>query len=74
MKLKDTGFWDLFLARIKKMILDMTSVKFEFVVFVGYAMWAGKIPPIYALPAMMVALGMREYVDFIQKKNGGGPG
>jgi hypothetical protein len=71
MKLKDTGFGALLLARIKKMVLDMTSVKFEFVVFVGYAMWAGKIAPLYALPAMMLALGMREYVDFMDKKNGG---
>jgi hypothetical protein len=71
MKLKDTSFGSLLIARIKKMVLDMTSVKFEFVVFVGYAMWAGKITPLYALPAMMLALGMREYVDFMDKKNGG---
>lgn len=71
MMLKDTSFGSLVLARIKKMILDMTSVKFEFVVFVGYAMWEGKIAPIYAIPAMMIGLGMREYVDFIEKKNGG---
>jgi hypothetical protein len=69
MQLRDTTFKDLFLARIKKTVLDMTSVKFEFVVFLGYAMWVGKVPPIYALPAMMIALGMREYVDFFQKKN-----
>jgi hypothetical protein len=69
MQLKDIAFRDLFIARIKKMILDMTSIKFEFVIFIGYAMWAGKVEPIYALPAMMVALGMREYVDFFQKKD-----
>lgn len=70
MQLKDLGFWNLLYARIKKLILDMTSVKFEFVIFVGYCIWAGKIPPIVGLPTMMVALGMREYVDFLDKKNG----
>jgi len=71
MKLKDIGFWELIKARVKKMILDMTSVKFEFVVFIGYAIWAGKIAPIVGLPVMMAALGMKEYVDFKQKSNGG---
>jgi hypothetical protein len=71
MKLKDLGFKELIVSRLKKLILDMTSIKFEFVVFVGYGIWAGKIPPIIGLPVIMAALGIREYVDFKQKQNGG---
>ncbi len=70
MQLKEVGFFDLLYARFKKMILDMTSVKFEFVVFVGFAICYGKISAIVGLPAIMLALGMREYVDFLDKKNG----
>jgi hypothetical protein len=68
MKLNGIRFRDLLGARFRKVILDMTSVKFEFIVFVGYAIWEGKIPAHVGLPVMMVTLGIKEYVDFIGKK------
>ena len=72
MQLKDISLKELFYARLKKLILDMTSVKFESVVFVGAGIWAGKIEPVVGLSYMAVALGIKEFVDYKDKLKGGG--
>jgi len=67
MQLKDIKFWDLLKARVKKLILDMTSIKFESIVFVAYGMWVGKISDYAGLAYMAAAVGIKEYYD--NKKN-----
>jgi hypothetical protein len=67
MQLKGIEFKDLLSARIKKLILDMTSLKFESIVFVAYGMWVGKINDYAGLAYMAAAVGIKEYYD--NKKN-----
>jgi len=67
MQLKGVLFKDLLVARIKKLVLDMTSIKFESIVFVAYGMWAGKINDYAGLAYMAAAVGIKEYYD--NKKN-----
>lgn len=68
MQLKNLSFKDLIIARLKKLILDMTSVKFETIVFVGYGMWIGKIDTIPGLAYMAAAVGIKEFADFKEKQ------
>lgn len=68
MQLKNLSFKDLLLQRVKKLILDMTSVKFESIVFVAYGMWVGKIDTISGLAYMAAAIGIKEYYDAKEKQ------
>lgn len=68
MQLKGLSFKDLLLQRAKKMILDMTSVKFETIVYVAYGMWEGKITDWAGLAYMAAAVGIKEYVDLKEKQ------
>jgi hypothetical protein len=74
MQLKGLSFKDLLIARLKKVILDMTSVKFESMVYVAYGMWTGKINDWAGLAYMAAAVGIKEYVDMVEKRNGNGNG
>jgi len=67
MQLKGIGFWELLKQRAKKLILDMTSIKFESIVFVAYGMWVGKIETLYGLGYMAAAVGIKEYFDNKEK-------
>lgn len=68
MQLKGVSFKELLLARLKKLILDMTSVKFETIVFVAYGMWVGKIDTIPGLGYMAAAVGIKEFADYKEKQ------
>lgn len=68
MNLKNISFKELLLQRVKKLILDMTSVKFESVVFVAYGMWVDKIDVIPGLAYMAAAVGIKEFVDYKEKQ------
>lgn len=68
MQLKGLSFKDLLLQRAKKMILDMTSVKFETIVYVAYGMWDGRISDWAGLAYMAAAVGIKEYVDMREKQ------
>lgn len=68
MQLKGLSFKDLLLQRGKKMILDMTSVKFETIIFVAYGMWVGKIDSWAGLAYMAAAVGIKEFADFKDKQ------
>jgi len=72
MQLKGLSFKELIVGRLKKLILDMTSVKFESMIFVGYGMWVGKIETLYGLGYMAAALGIKEFVDMKEKSKMGG--
>ena len=74
MQLKGISFKELLIARLKKLILDMTSVKFESIVFVAYGIWVGKIETLYGLAYIAVAVGIKEFVDLktkVEEKGGG---
>lgn len=68
MQLKNISFKELLLSRLKKLILDMTSVKFETIIFVAYGMWVGKIDTIPGLAYMAAAVGIKEIADFKEKQ------
>jgi hypothetical protein len=68
MQLKGISFKELLLSRLKKLILDMTSVKFETLVFVTYGMWVDKIDTIPGLAYMAAAVGIKEFADFKEKQ------
>lgn len=68
MQLKGMSFKELLLARLKKLILDMTSIKFETIIFVAYGMWVGKIETPYGLAYMAAAVGIKELADFKEKQ------
>lgn len=68
MQLKGLSFKDLLIQRAKKLILDMTSVKFETIVFVGYGMWVDKIDTIPGLTYMAAAVGIKEFADYKEKQ------
>jgi hypothetical protein len=71
MQLKKIKFTKLLEARLKKIILDMTSVKFETIVYVAYGIWAGKINDWAGLAYMAAAVGIKEYVDMVEKRGNG---
>ena len=68
MQLKGISFKELLLSRLKKLILDMTSVKFETIIFVAYGMWVDKIDTIPGLAYMAAAVGIKEFADFKEKQ------
>ncbi len=67
MKLKDIPLKELVGARVRKMVLDVTSVKFGLLVFVAYGVWVGKIDQFYGLSYLAVGVGIKELVDFKEK-------
>ena len=69
MQLKGLSFKDLLLQRAKKLILDMTSVKFETIVYVAYGMWDGRISDWAGLAYMAAAVGIKEFSDYKEKQS-----
>ena len=78
MKLKDMSIKDVVSGRIKKIILEVTSLKFWGIVFLGYlnahiTMTDHKFD-LFGMVAFLTAIGLREAADLLQQKtqNGGG--
>ncbi len=77
MQLKGISFKELLISRLKKVILDMTSVKFESMVFVAYGMWCDKINDWASCAYIAAAVGIKEFADYhdrIRESNGNGNG
>ena len=55
---------------INKIITEIVSVKFELLVFMGWAVWSAKIDPIYGIPAMLLLVGIKEGAEVISKFTG----
>ncbi len=61
---------DVLRRAVNKIITEMVSVKFELLVFIGWATWSGKIEPIYGIPAMLLLVGIKEGAEVISKFTG----
>ncbi len=51
----------------KKILMELTSVKFLLLVFMAVCTWFGKIEPIYGIPAMLLLVGIKEGAEAISK-------
>ena len=71
--LKESSFWQIILRGLKKLITEMTSVKFLLLVFICIGIWQKFIQDSIGLVTALLIIGIREVpVEAIVGKLTGG--
>ena len=68
--LQETSIRQVIRRGLKKIIIELTSVKFLLLVFLGLATWSGKVEPLYGIPAMLLLVGIKEGAEVVSKFTG----
>ena len=62
--------WQVVKRGVKKFLMELTSVKFLGLVFIGFLMYRRILDGSLGLMGMLAILGIREGMEFIQSKFG----
>ncbi len=66
----DTSCKQIALRGFKKMLVEITSLKFLTLIFIGYLTASKIIQDYIGVTAMLALLGIREGFEYLSKKNG----
>lgn len=66
--IENTSIIGILKRGVKKILMELTSVKFFLLAFMGLSTWFGKIEPLYGIPAMLLLVGIKEGAEILQTK------
>jgi len=72
MKIKEMRIRDVLVSRVKKIIIEVTSLKFWGILFLAYLnahlVFESKKFDMFGMSAFLLAIGIREAADIFQQK------